>query len=213
MKRILLIDDHTIVRAGIRMLLKSKYAEVEVAEAENEVSAYKQIELAKYDLIIMDLNMPESDPNMLLYNIFRQQNQAKVIILTMNEESIFVKRFFKLGVKGFIQKTFNEQEILLAIDKVLHGDMYLSANLRNIFADSVIGPFDENPFEKLSQREFQIAQALVDGKTISEIATLLNIHYSTVATYKTKMFVKLGIDNNLIDLLKLAKTYNFSNHS
>lgn len=209
MKKFLIIDDHSIVRAGIKLILKKMFPGAEIKEAYNEKSSLAFLKDEKFTLIFMDLNMPDSDPAALIHYILNKNSEANIIILTMNDENVYAKRFFKLGIKGFLNKSIEDTHIEAAITAVLSGQLYISDNLKRSLAESLLKGKTDNPFESLSDRELQVAQELIKGKSISEISGSLNIHASTVSTYKAKVFEKLNIpNNNLVELLSIAQSYN-----
>lgn len=203
----LIIDDHSMIRAGINILLSKEYPGITFFEAANEKQACRLIAEKKFDLIIMDLNMPESDPVRLLQFIKSNQPESPVVVLTMNEEKSFAGRFFKMGIKGYINKSADNDEILNAVRIVLQKGMYMSNDLKDSLLYSFVSQRTDNPFEALSDREFQVIRELLRGKSIAEIAEEQGINISTVSTYKGKACEKLGVKrNNFIELLSLAKT-------
>jgi len=208
MKRILIIDDHSIVRTGIKLIIKRNYPGAEIIEAHNEKTAIVKVNLQEFDMILMDLNMPESDPTSIIYYIKNKYPQTAIAILSMNEETVFAKRFFKLGIKGYINKSQSDTEIEKAINKILNGQTYISDYLKGSLAELALNGYSENPFESLSDREFQVMQELLRGKTITDISGILNINASTVSTYKAKVFEKLNIQhNNIVELMNVAKSF------
>lgn len=208
MKTILIIDDHSIVRTGIKLICKKKFPSAVTKEADNEKSAIQMINAHSFDLIIMDLNMPQSDPTAIIYYIKHKLPNAAIVILTTNEETVFAKRFFKMGIKGYLNKSLSDTEIETALNQVVNGKIYISEYLKNSLAESSLTGHTDNPFESLTDREFQVMQELLRGKSITDISDILNIHVSTVSTHKTRLFEKLNIStNSIIDLLTIAKTY------
>ena len=208
MKNVLIIDDHEVVRAGLVMMLRSQFQPELISEAENEKQCIPLIRDTLFDLIFLDLNMPESDSVRIIQYIKSCQPDTPVLVFTMQEESIYARRFYALGVKGFINKASANKEIILAVKTVLDNKIYLSNNLKELLAESVVGGGTFNPFDILSDREFKVAKELINGKTIAEIALILSIDKSTVSTYKGKIYNKLGItNNNLAELIEVARMY------
>jgi DNA-binding NarL/FixJ family response regulator len=127
----------------------------------------------------------------------------------MNDENVYAKRFFKLGIKGFLHKSSENSEIIKAIEQALANRVYMSDSLKQSIAESYFTGLSENPFDQLSNREFQVAKEMLSGKSINEIAASLSINSSTVSTYKGKVFEKLKIpNNNLVELMSLARQHN-----
>lgn len=207
MMNFLLIDDHAMIRAGISILLSKEYPEANFLEAPNEKQASRIVTKQKLDLILMDLNMPDSDPVRLIQFCRTTQPDTPMIILTMNEENSFAGRFFKMGVKGYVNKAAENSVILEAVRVVMHNGIYMSNELKDSLLNSFVTQKSGNPFEILSNREYQVISDLLKGKTIAEIAEEQGINISTVSTYKGKAFEKLGVQRyNFIELVSLAKT-------
>ncbi|TAJ67284.1 MAG: response regulator transcription factor [Chitinophagaceae bacterium] len=203
----LIIDDHSMIRAGMNILISKEYPSAQFYEAANEKQACRFLGEKAFDLIIMDLNMPESDPVRLLQFIKTNQPKTPVLVLTMNEEKSFAGRFFKMGIKGYVNKSADNPVILEAIRVVLQNGMYMSQELKDSLLNSFVTQRTDNPFEALSDREFQVIRELLRGKSIAEIAEDQGINISTVSTYKGKACEKLGVKrNNFVELLSLAKT-------
>ncbi|NDA63265.1 MAG: DNA-binding response regulator [Chitinophagia bacterium] len=208
MPNFLFVDDHSVVRAGIKLIITQHFADANVWEAENEKQAIEILRTTAIDVMLMDLNMPESDPIRLIDFITSNYPKIAVIVLTMNDENVYAKRFFKLGIKGFLHKSSDNKEIIRAIEHALTNRVYISDNLKQTIAESYFTGVSENPFDTLSDREFQVAKEMLRGKSIHEIATSLSINTSTVSTYKGKIFEKLKIDhNNLVELISLARQH------
>lgn len=209
MKNFLFIDDHSMVRAGLMTIVASEFPEADFFEAENERQAKAMIDRHRFSLIIMDINMPDSDSTRLLQYALRIQPETPVLILSMNDEKSFAIRYFKLGIKGFIHKSVGAREILNAMSALLEGGIYISESLKNSLLQSYVSPKITNPFETLSEREFQVIRGLLEGKNIALIAEELAISISTVSTYKGKACEKLGIPRSgFVELVSLARLHN-----
>lgn len=207
MKRFLLIDDHEVVRSGIHSLLSEMYNPCEVIEAYDADSATEKLKQSLYDLIMMDIQMPNSDSLGLMQYINTKYPEAKVLIFSMSAENLYAKRFLKAGAKGFLSKDASLDEIKKAINIVLNNRRYVSDSFAEQLAASSFSDTPDNPFEKLSQREFEIASMLLTGLTLSEVSKSLNLQTSTVGTHKSRIFEKLGI-SNILELKELATSYN-----
>jgi len=207
MKKFLLIDDHAIIRSGLKDLLLHIYHPAEIHEAENGDTAVKLLKQNEYSLVTMDVQIPGTDTVGLMEYIHITFPALKVLIFSMSAENIYAKRFLKAGAKGFISKDEPLDEIKKAIDLILNGRTYISDNLAQLLAEASFSDTPENPFNKLSAREFEIASLLLSGQTLSEIAKTHNLSVSTVGTHKARLFEKLGV-NNLLDLQEMARSYN-----
>jgi DNA-binding NarL/FixJ family response regulator len=204
MKKILIADDHVIVRTGLILLIKEELDRVEIDECRDGEGARKKIQNNEYDLIILDISMPFTDTFALLNDIFALRPKQKVLILTMSREDVYAKRFLNLGVKGFINKEADRSEIRKAIVCILNNERYLSSGMHDTLSSAMLDEINPNPFETLSPRELEIMNHLLEGKNISEIASMLFLHISTVSTHKTNLMQKLGV-SNIIELSKMVQ--------
>ncbi len=205
MKRFLLIDDHLIVRSGIKQLLTDMYKDVEIYEAEDGNSATALLKTHTYDLITLDVQMPNTDSFALMEYVKKEYPQAKVLMFSMSPESIYAIRFTKAGAKGFISKSAPLDEMKIAIEKVMNDKKYFSEDILMELTKGNTGATN-NLFDLLSPREFEIVQMLLNGKTISFIAADLSLGLSTVGTHKGRIFQKLKV-SNLLELKELANSY------
>ena len=210
MKRILIADDHTIVRTGIAVLIKAELLNVQIDECCDGDGVWKNIQATQYDLFIMDINMPGTDSVNLLKNIFTHQPQLKVLILSMSSEEVYAKKYLQLGVMGFINKEADTNEIRKAITTVMNNRKYMSPKLLEVITREAIDGTPANAlFENLSARELEVMTHLVEGKNVSEIAGILSIHISTVSTHKASILQKLNV-SNVIELTRIVKRFDIA---
>jgi len=207
MKKFLLVDDHMVVRSGIKMLLSDIYKTSEIHEAMNGETAITKLKEAKYDLVMLDIQMPNTDTLGLMEYIHNTYPDAKVLMFSMSAENIYAKRFMKAGAYGFISKESPLEEITSAIHVILSGKKYISETLAEKLAEDSFSGKSSNPFNELSPREFEIVTLLLEGKTVTDVSHALNIQTSTVGTHKARLFEKLGV-SNILELKELATTYN-----
>jgi len=207
MKKILIADDHFIVRTGLAVLLKDIFFNVQIDESWDGESTWKKLEANEYDLAIIDIGMPGTDTIHLLKNVLALHPRQKILILTMSSEEIYGRKYLQLGVHGFITKEAPPAELRKAITTIIDDKRYVSTQLQEQLNKDIIGHQPSNPFEKLSSRELQVMMHLVEGRSVSQIASLLSVHTSTIGTHKSRIMTKLGV-NNLIDLNKMAKLFN-----
>ena len=159
-------------------------------------------------IFLLDVQMPNTDTFGLLEYITIKFPQTKVLIFSMNSESVFAKRFLKAGAKGFVSKNSPLDELIKAIDLALNNKRYISEQLQNQLADELAS--DEsaiNPFDKLHPKEFEIATLFIYGETIAGVSKILNVKASTVGLYKNKIFDKLAV-TSLIELQNLYKMHH-----
>ncbi len=207
MRTFLLVDDHVVVRSGIKSLLLKIFNPAEIYEAFDGNSALVKLAERRYDLIMLDIQMPGTDALGLMQLIIQKYPDAKVLIFSMSAENVYARRFLKAGAKGFISKDASLEEIEKAVCQLLDNRKYISKALAEKLASESFDSESENPFNKLSAREFEIATLLLAGQTISYISSSIKIQVSTVGTHKARMFEKLGV-TNLLELKELANTYN-----
>ena len=206
MKKILLVDDHTIIRSGLRMMLAYDLPNVNFDEAADGESAMSFINENTYDVIVMDINIPGTDTFALVENIIKTYPDSRILMFSMNAESFYVKRFMKLGVKGYVRKDDPADEIRNAVVAVMNNRKYISRVLTENLADEMVSDTHTNPFDSLSPRQVEIVMKLIEGKKISDICNELQLHSSTVSTQKIRIFEKLNV-SNLVDLYAVSKIH------
>jgi len=204
--KILIADDHSIVRAGVKVVMKDILPFAEVEEACNGDEVVSLVKANDFDLIILDINMPDTDSFTLVSNLIAYKKNARILIFSMNSEVIYAGRFLKLGALGYLHKESNDVEVKKAIYSVLNGTIYTSQRVKEHLNNELESRKTDNPFEKLSDREIQIARCFLLGYSPGEIKKMLNLHSSTIGTHKTRLFEKLKI-KNVYDLGELAKLH------
>jgi DNA-binding NarL/FixJ family response regulator len=208
MPELLLVDDHAIIRTGLKLLIQKSFAHCKTEEAADGIEAFEKIKNHDYDLVVMDINMPNTDSFGVLQAILTHKPKTKIIMFSMNAEEIYAKRYLKMGAMGYLKKDASNDEIIKAITLVLQDKRYVSQELNEkLLTDLKLNHQSENPFDKLSPREFEIAQHLSHGDSVSEISQKLNLHTSTVGTHKARIFEKLGC-HNIVELNNLAKVHH-----
>ena len=203
----LIVDDHEIVRSGIRNVLNVLYKPDNIFEAIDEESAMILYAKRAYDLVIMDVQLPKTDTIRLIEFMVQQNPEIKVLVFSMTPEKIYASKFYNAGAMGFVSKSAGLDELTKAIDLVLNGRKYYS----RFYTDQQ--SFNEkkfnlaNPFELLSSREMEVALLLVKGNTIVSISDQLAINPSTVASHKAHIYQKLGVDT-LAELIAIGRLNN-----
>ena len=210
MAKILLADDHEVVREGLKTLIQNIIPHSVIEEAQDGDSAFKKITRNNYALIILDINMPATDSFGLVSNILAIKPKSKILIFSMNSEQIFAKKLLNLGALGYLSKYASEDEFRLAIKNVMSNKRYLSPSFTRTLAESALGknPNNQNPFDLLSPRELEIIRHLIKGESVSQIGSCLNLNTSTIGTHKAKIFAKLCC-NNIVEMNSLAAMHNF----
>lgn len=206
MTSILIIDDHEVVRKGLKILIGDFYPHAVLKEAHDEASALKQLKAQSFDLVFMDVQMPESNSFGLLTYIKTHHSHSRVLVFSMGSETLYGKRFLKAGADGYLSKEATWSDIRKAMETVAQGKKYISESLAQVLVAELSDTENPNPFSLLSPREFEIADLMLKGLTISEIARSVNLQVSTVGTYKYRIFEKLQI-TNLLQLKELSLVY------
>lgn len=208
MIKILLADDHVIIRAGLKIFIKNLIPLSAIEEAWDGDTAFEKIKFTDFDIIILDVNMPATDSFGLVSNILALKPNSKILMFSMNAEEIYAKKYLHLGALGYINKDAAEEEIKEAINNVLDNKRYISPSLTKTLTDSALGKKmnNQNPFDLLSPRELEIASHLMKGESVSEISSYLNLHTSTVGTHKARIFEKLQC-KNIVGINELARVH------
>ncbi|WP_342087163.1 response regulator transcription factor [Dyadobacter sp. OTU695] len=206
MNRVLIADDHDIVRFGLTMMIQDTFPGCKSDEAWDAESVKALMKQNEYSLLLLDLVMPDTDPNVLLHHIRNFHPGTRVLILSMNDEALYGARFIHLGAHGYIKKDAQKEEIRKAIHTVLAGKKYVSQELGDALVQESLDGKRANPFERLSAREFQVAMHLVQGYSQKQISEMLQVQYGTVNTLKQRLFEKLNIEHHK-DLTELSLLY------
>lgn len=209
MKKILIADDHSVVRMGMKVLLQSIVANAEIDDAWNADMVQAAMKQQAYDLLLLDINMPQTDSIELMYWVTSFHPDTRILILSMNPEEVYGKRYLQLGAKGYLKKTAAPEEMAKAVAQVLDGRKYISADLAMHLSEEALSGRSANPFDQLSPREFQIALCLAQNTSLNEISESLKIQYTTVSTHKERIYEKLNIKGKK-EFFLLAKAYGFS---
>ena len=199
---ILLVDDHELVRAGFRRLLEDNGQFIVVAEAGTGEQAVQ--DYAKYhpDAVVMDISMPGIGGIGAIERIIARDADARVLVLSVHEDSVFTTRALQAGAKGFIPKRSAPEEMIKAIAQVAQGKMSIDPDIAQEIAMQKLTGSD-NVLDVLSQREFEVFRLLAEGKSVNEIAEVLNLSPKTVGTHHTNIKQKLDVSNSA-ELARLA---------
>ena len=199
---ILLVDDHAVVRAGVRRLLEQEPLFEVIGEAESGEKAYQIFGELKPDVMVMDLSMPGMGGLEAIRRILMRYEKAKILVLSMHEDLSFANQALKLGAKGYLTKNALADDLVKSIETVTQGDVFLSDEIAKKMAmQSISG--NQDPVHELSAREFEIFRLLAEGLEIEAIASTLNISSKTVSNYQTMIKQKLNI-NTPIELIRYA---------
>ena len=206
MNKILVADDHSIVRFGLKTMLETLFSDCEIDEASNGEDVIARMRENSYQLILLDLIMPNTDTNSLLHLIRYSYSHTKVLIISMNEENIYGMRTIQLGAHGYFKKDAPKEELELAVKTVLSGKRYISQELTAMLIESSLEGKPLNPFQSLTPREFQVAMLILQDVPLKQISESLQVQYGTVNTLKHRLFDKLNVATRK-ELVKLASVY------
>lgn len=200
--RIMLVDDHAVVRSGIRRLLEQHHEFKVVAEAESGERAYQLFGEHLPDVSIMDLTMPGMGGMESIRRIVTRYQTARILVLSMHENAAFASQALKAGAKGYLPKSSLAEELVDSIESIVKGQTYISAEIAKKIALQSLES-DQNPIHQLSAREFEIFRLLAEGIDGEEISRALKISSKTVSNYQTTIKQKLGI-NSPVEIVRLA---------
>lgn len=203
MIRILLVDDHELVRSGIAALLNGADGISVVGVADSGEAALNLLAAAGADVVLMDVNMPGIGGFEACRRILQRDPKVKIIAISVYNDGPIPHQLLKLGVMGFISKGSSFEEMVFALKKVMSGKRYLWAEVANNLALQGLTGNNESPFEKLSQRETEVVNLILQGKSIQEMADMLVISNKTVNTYRYRLYDKLNVKND-VELTRLA---------
>lgn len=195
--RILLVDDHAILRSGLRLLLDSQPDFEVVGEAENGVEAVKQATALQPDVLLLDLNMPHMDGLAAIKALKEEVPAVRILVLTMHEDANSLQQAIQSGAAGYVLKKAVDTELLLAIRAVLRGEMYIhSAMTQKLFLNNNASNTETiDLWTGLSEREYDVLKRVALGYTNSEIADELFLSTKTVETYRSRGMEKLGLQS------------------
>lgn len=193
---VLIADDHSIVREGLKQIVMKVDIVSKVDEANEGREALTKIEKNEYDLVILDISMPHLSGLDILKIMKDKNDRAHVLILSVHPHEQYAKRAFNLGASGYLCKSSITEELVVAIKKIACGGKYITPSLAESIIFSSPNDINKLPHEKLSEREFQVMCMLAKGRSVKEIAHELIISDKTVSTYRTRILEKTGMKNN-----------------
>lgn len=206
--RILVADDHGIVRMGLIQVIKQLKPHAILSEVEDYKSLYTLVSKEKFDLAIIDVNMPNGSLQEAIEYIKIKQPQLKTLIFSSQDEQLYAIRYLKMGADGFLHKHSSRDKIDQALNAMLQKGKFISEKVKDaMIFDSLTKQEKSAPVESLSNRELQIANKLCEGIPIKEMSDQLNLHTSTISTYKNRIFVKLNI-SSIPELIEILRMYN-----
>lgn len=203
MIKVLIVDDHAVVRQGLKQIITDVPDMTVVGEAIDGVEALGKVQTEECDVLVLDITLPDRSGLDILKDVRVVRPKLPVLILSMHAEEQFAVRLLRAGASGYLNKESAPDELVKAIYKVVDGGKYISATLAERLAFEIEGEVNKLPHETLSDREFQVMGLLAAGKTVKEIAEALSLSAKTVSTYRTRILTKMNLKTNA-DLIHYA---------
>jgi len=204
--RILVADDHGIVRMGLVQIIKQLRPLAILSEVEDYKSLSSLIAKESFDLVILDVNMPNGTLQQAIDFIKLKQPELKILVFSSQDEQLYALRYLKMGAGGFLNKLSSKEQIDEALSAMLNKGQYISNEIKDSMVSNTLNKHQSSsPLEALSNRELEVANKLVEGLPLKELSQQLNLHTSTVSTYKNRVFEKLDIQSipELVEILRM----------
>ena len=194
--RILIADDHAVVRQGLILILTQAFGQAEFGEAADSRQTIEAVLKHHWDLVILDLSMPGRNGLDALKELKTHRPALPVLVLSMHPEQQYAVRAFRLGAAGYITKANASAELVRAVGRILAGGRYVSASLGEQLASELSGPGRGVLHERLSDREFEILRLIASGRTVKEIAAELTLSVNTISTYRARILEKMKMQTS-----------------
>jgi two-component system, NarL family, invasion response regulator UvrY len=191
--RVLVVDDHAVVRRGVMDILREGFPHATFNEAENVQQALEFVRRNPCDILILDITMPGKTGLEGLTELRHARAKMQVLVLSMHHEDQYAVRALKAGAAGYVTKNKAPEQLVLAVSRVLAGGKYVSPELGEALAAVVLSPDHQKPHEALSEREFQVLCRMAQAKTLKEIADELHLSIKTVSTYHVRLLEKMNM--------------------
>jgi len=212
MIRVVIADDHTIVREGLKQLLSGAGAFKIVGEARDGHEVLKVVRETDFHVLLLDMSMPGKSGMELIKQVKSEKPRLRILVLSMHEEHQYAVRAIKAGASGYLTKDSASTQLVSAIEKVASGGAFISAEVAEQLALNAMPHAEGPPHAALSDREYQVFRMLVSGRPVSAIAVDLNLSVMTVSTQKARLTEKMGIDNQA-DLVRYAIRHRLGDDS
>ena len=194
--KILIVDDHAIVRQGLRQILMESDSTIFIKEADCGSDAIRQVREGEWNVVVLDISLPDRNGIDILKQIKKEYPKIPVLMLSMHEESLYAIRALKAGASGYITKQSAPAELMAAIHQVARGRKYLTATLAEAMADSLGADYERPPHETLSDREYQTLCLIASGKGLTDVAEEMRLSVKTVSVYRARLLEKMKLKNN-----------------
>lgn len=194
--KVLIADDHDVVRRGLKQILADEFEKIEFGEASNGEETLKLVGKKNWDAVVLDINMPGKSGLDVMKELKEARPDLPVLVLSVQPEDQYAIPVLKAGASGYLSKDSASAELVNAFKKILGGGKYVSAAVAEKLADAVSPKAQKAAHEQLSYREFQVLRLIASGKTSTEIAEELKLSVQTVSTYRTRILTKMKMETN-----------------
>lgn len=194
--KILLLEDHPIVRIGVQQLISRRWPDAEVVEASTLAEALQALREGEPAAAVVDLNLPDTDGLESVIRLRRAAPQLRILVLSLNDELAYATRAMQLGAAGYLNKDRAADELTIALERVMAGGRYITDSVADHLASLMIGESRKAPHEELSPQEYRVLLLLAEGRRLTEIGDTMHLSPKTVTTYRTRVLDKLGVETN-----------------
>lgn len=207
--QVLIADDHSIVRYGTSLVIKELLPTGTIREANNFDQAVKLLDTDRFDLVVLDINIPGGNNLQMIDIVKLRQPHVKILIFSGYDEQLYALRYLQAGADGYLVKQAPEGELKTAIQTIRNNEKYISSNVKQHLLNGLTtrNAAARNPLSNLSNREMEVLQQLVKGASVAEIGVTLSLQISTVSTYKSRIFEKMEV-TNIVELVEKVKLYD-----
>lgn len=205
--KIVIVDDHELVREGLKKVLLKESGIQLVGEASNALELFKLLEETEVDLVVLDITMPGRSGLDIISELKNLHDHIRILILSMHPEERFALRALKAGASGYLSKEAAARELVSAIRKIMSGGRYISAALADHLVSNLDKEFGKLPHETLSNREFEIFRLIAKGKSVGQIAEELILSVNTVTSYRSRLMEKMNFSSNA-EIIRYAIEHN-----
>ena len=207
--RILIADDHGLIREGLKKILLESLPYAEIHDVSDSAELFKKSIKEKWDIIISDISMPGFSGIEILKQIKTHVPNTPVLMLSMHSPVQYAVRAIKAGASGYLTKESAPYELVTAVQQILSGRKYITNRVAEVLASSLETDTTKLPHENLSDREFEVLKKLVEGKSVSEISEMLSLNINTISTYRARILDKMSLKSNA-DLIRYAIEHKIS---
>ena len=196
MKRVLLVDDHAVVRKGLKQILQEAIVDLEIAEAMDGSEAISMVQQGSWDALILDISLPGESGLDVLKRIRSERKNIPILVLSMHPEEQYGVRVLKAGACGYLTKACTPEKLVNALEQILKGGRYVSSTLAEKLLLELDNKVGEEPHQALTNREYQVLRMIASGQTVSSIAGVLSLSAKTISTHRSRILAKMHMKNS-----------------